>query len=116
MGLFAGGRVVGGEGGRVDQGLGVDRVAALERDQPHVLLSDIAMPGEDGYALLRTIRELGIPVPAIALTAYARREDAASALAAGFQCHIPKPVDRAALIAAVGSLAETTPELDARTA
>jgi len=88
----------------------------LAQTPPAVIVSDVAMPDEDGYALLRSIRERGVDVPAIALTAYARREDAASALAAGFQIHLPKPVDRAALIAAVGSLARAAAELDARTA
>ena len=76
---------------------------------PDVLLSDIAMPGEDGYALLRRLRTSSQPamrnLPAIALTAFARSEDQERALAAGFQKHLPKPFDPAALYAAVGWLA-----------
>ncbi|HEX3850388.1 MAG TPA: response regulator, partial [Polyangiaceae bacterium] len=62
---------------------------------PDVLLSDIGLPGEDGYALIRAVRELGhtsATLPAIALTAYARREDQRLALQAGFQAHVAKPV------------------------
>ncbi len=75
---------------------------------PAVILSDIAMPDEDGYSFLRAVRESGVRVPAIALTAYARREDAVQALAAGFQLHLPKPIDRAALVAAVAALAASS--------
>jgi signal transduction histidine kinase/CheY-like chemotaxis protein len=79
----------------------------VEPARPDVIVSDVAMPGEDGYQFLRTIRERGVIVPAVALTAGARREDADHALAAGFQLHLPKPVERGALIAAVSSLAAT---------
>jgi PAS domain S-box-containing protein len=80
------------------------------RQQPFdVLLSDIGMPGEDGYALIRRVRALpddgGGNVPAIALTAYARAEDRVKALLAGFQHHVPKPVDPAELLATVAALA-----------
>ena len=82
-------------------------VAALVDEPPHVVVSDIAMPGEDGYAMLRRIRELppeqGGDVPAIALTAYAREEDVRRAEQAGFQLHIVKPVRIEALIEAVRS-------------
>jgi CheY-like chemotaxis protein len=67
------------------------------------------MPEEDGYALIRRIRALpasaGGAVPAIAVTAYAREEDRLRALAAGFQAHVPKPVDPAELVAIVARLA-----------
>jgi CheY-like chemotaxis protein len=63
--------------------------------KPNVLVSDLAMPHEDGFSLIRKIRglqpEQGNDVPAIALTAYAREEDRLRALDAGFQTHIPKP-------------------------
>jgi signal transduction histidine kinase len=72
---------------------------------PDVLVSDIRMPEEDGYALIKSIRAAGLETPAIALTAYARREDAHDALAAGFQRHLPKPVDATRLIDAVLTLA-----------
>jgi CheY-like chemotaxis protein len=65
------------------------------------------MPNEDGYALIRRIRKLGGPrgrTPAIALTAYARAEDRAKALEAGYQQHLSKPVEAAQLIAMVATL------------
>jgi signal transduction histidine kinase/ActR/RegA family two-component response regulator len=73
---------------------------------PDVLISDIRMPEEDGYALIRSLRSAGVATPAIALTAYARREDADEARAAGFQIHLPKPVDVGRLIDAVATLME----------
>jgi len=69
------------------------------------------MPGEDGYTLIRKIRErekrenLG-KIPAVALTAYARVDDRMKALAAGFQMHVPKPVEPAELAAVVSSLTD----------
>jgi signal transduction histidine kinase/ActR/RegA family two-component response regulator len=71
---------------------------------PDVLVSDIRLPEEDGYSLLRSLRALGLELPAIALTAYARREDADAARAAGFQIHIAKPVEAERLIDAVETL------------
>lgn len=68
-----------------------------------VLTSDIGMPGEDGYNLLRRVRQLpaesGRSVPAIALTAYARTEDRMQALRDNHQTHVPKPVELAELVA-----------------
>jgi PAS domain S-box-containing protein len=78
-------------------------------EPPDVVISDIEMPGEDGYALIRRIRGLepgrGGRVPAIALTAYGRREDRLHAISAGFSMHVPKPVDPAELVTLVASLA-----------
>ena len=74
-----------------------------------VLISDIGMPGEDGYTLLRRVRALGTaaaPIPAIALTAYAREEDRKRALEAGFQTYLAKPVEPEALVRRVGELAQ----------
>jgi len=75
-------------------------------------VSDIGMPGEDGYALMRRVRALapaeGGDVPALALTAYARPEDRAQALLAGFQRHATKPVDPRELLVIVGTLAART--------
>jgi len=73
-----------------------------------VLVSDVRMPDEDGYSLIRSLRRAGIATPAIALTAYARQEDADDALAAGFQLHLAKPVDEGQLIDAVASLLTNT--------
>ncbi|HEY9638866.1 MAG TPA: ATP-binding protein, partial [Coleofasciculaceae cyanobacterium] len=76
--------------------------------RPDVLVSDIGMPGKDGYMLIRQVRALapeqGGRIPAIALTAYARTEDRIKALAAGFQAHVPKPVEPAEFIAVVANL------------
>ncbi|MFB2975448.1 response regulator [Microseira sp. BLCC-F43] len=80
----------------------------LDKSLPDVLLSDIGMPGKDGYALMREIRERspaeGGEIPAIALTAYARVEDSEQALLAGFQMHVSKPVEPDNLITAVANL------------
>lgn len=81
---------------------------AIKQLQPNVLVSDIGMPEEDGYALIRKVRALDVHqggrIPAVALTAYARAEDRTQALLAGFQQHISKPVDPAELAAVVASL------------
>jgi CheY-like chemotaxis protein len=73
-------------------------------DTPDVLISDIRMPEEDGYSLMQSLRSAGVVTPAIALTAYARIEDADQARAAGFQIHLPKPVDAIRLVDAVAKL------------
>ena len=70
-----------------------------------VLVLDIEMPGEDGYSLVRSLREAGARTPAIALTAYGRAEDRKRALASGFDLHLPKPVDPGELTIAIASLA-----------
>lgn len=77
----------------LDSGAGIE--AALRASRPHVLLFDIGMPVEDGYALLRRVRALpdGAEVPAVSLTAHAREEERRRALAAGFAAHLPKPLD-----------------------
>jgi signal transduction histidine kinase len=88
---------------------GVENAARARRevfaDPPDVLISDIRMPEENGYTLMQSLRAAGIETPAIALTAYARREDAVEAQAAGFQVHLPKPVDAGRLIDVVARLA-----------
>lgn len=74
-----------------------------------ILISDLGMPEEDGYALLRRVRTLapeqGGRIPAIALTAYARTQDRMAALLAGFQSHLAKPIEAAELIAMIANLA-----------
>ena len=79
---------------------------------PDVLVSDIGMPDEDGYSLIRKLRQLeaqrGGKLPAIALTAYAASDDRRQALLAGFQMHLTKPVDAAELVAVVASLTGRT--------
>ena len=87
-----------------------EALRAIEEEVPDVLLSDIGMPGEDGYALIRRVRTLpsrkGGNVPAAALTAYTRAEDRAQVLDAGFTVHLPKPVAPDDLITAVVNLAQ----------
>jgi CheY-like chemotaxis protein len=84
----------------------------LQSEQPAVLLSDIGMPGEDGYELIRRVRALeaqqGGTIPAIALTAFARAQDRSRALLSGFQMHLSKPVEPAELIAVVATVAGLT--------
>jgi len=78
--------------------------AALEsvrERRPDVLVSDIGLPDGDGFQLLRLVRESNHDLPAVAVTAYASRQDVAKALAAGFQAHVAKPVEPAQLSAAV---------------
>ena len=90
----------------------VEAFAAVARFRPQVLVSDVGMPDEDGYSLIRRIRALdshdGGAIPAIALSAYTRSEDRTSALEAGFTMHIGKPVDGEHLIAAVATALEAT--------
>jgi signal transduction histidine kinase/ActR/RegA family two-component response regulator len=89
----------------------------LDRWLPDVIVADIGMPGEDGYAFIADVRgrprALGGAVPAVALTAFARSEDRVRVLAAGFQMHVAKPFDPAELTYVVASLAGRRPR-DAR--
>ena len=86
-----------------------DGLKDLRNWRPHVLVSDIEMPGEDGYSLIRKVRALSVAdggrTPAVALTAYGRQQDRTLALTAGFSMHVPKPVDPGELTAIVASLA-----------
>lgn len=85
-----------------------EAVAAFKDMQPDILVSDIGMPEEDGYELLRQVRELevGQEVPAIALTAHSRVEDRIRILASGFQLHVAKPVEPQELAFAIANLTE----------
>jgi signal transduction histidine kinase/ActR/RegA family two-component response regulator len=82
---------------------------ALKEWKPHVLVFDLAMPDEDGYALIRRVRTLspdeGGKIPALALTAYARAADRIRAIAAGYQLHLAKPPDPAELEMVIATLA-----------
>ncbi len=86
-----------------------EALEAFSASRPDIVVSDIGMPDMDGFALLRKIRSLpaarGGRTPAIALTAYARASDAEKAFDAGFQRHVPKPVDPATLVSVVANLA-----------
>ena len=87
-----------------------DGFDAVRRFTPHVLVSDIGMPYEDGYSLVRRIRALGPHeggrTPAIALTAYTQRSDELAALAAGFDTHLTKPTRSETLLAAIARAAQ----------
>jgi signal transduction histidine kinase/ActR/RegA family two-component response regulator len=88
---------------------------ALREWHPDVLVSDIEMPGEDGYSLIRKVRALdpaqGGRTPAIALTAYGRTQDRILSLAAGYSMHVPKPVDPGELTTIVASVAARPPQV-----
>ncbi len=89
-------------------GSAVEALALLQAERPHVLLSDLAMPGQGGYWLIGQIRtlapECGGATPAAALTAYGGPEHRASALRAGFQYHVEKPVGVRELVGVVATL------------
>jgi CheY-like chemotaxis protein len=86
-------------------------LAFLAMHTPDVMISDIGMPGGDGYGLMRRVRSLGHKqkrtIPAIALTGFTRDRDRALALGAGFDVHMPKPLEPAVLTQAVLDLART---------
>ncbi len=93
----------------VTVGSAEEAMRILPEFDPHILVSDIGMPEEDGYSLIQKIREREKKeklkrIPAVALTAYARVEDRMKALSAGFQMHVPKPVEPAELAAVIASL------------
>jgi PAS domain S-box-containing protein len=89
-----------------------EALEAMDRAVPDVLVSDIAMPGSDGYALIRAVRARGRGqgggVPAVALTAYASAEDRMRILGAGFEMHVPKPIEPAELALVIQRLAGRT--------
>ncbi|MDB5296166.1 MAG: rpfC [Phycisphaerales bacterium] len=86
-----------------------EAMALVGAEVPEVIVSDVGMPGEDGYSLIRRVRSLpaarGGTVPALALTAYARSEDRVRATHAGFHAHVTKPVEPVDLVTAVATLA-----------
>ena len=90
-------------------GSAAEAINVLMSSVPDVLISDIGMPGTDGYELIRQVRALppdrGAKIPAIALTAYTRIEDRLQALRAGYDMHVPKPVELAELCAVAASVA-----------
>ena len=101
--------ILGGAGAEVRTCASAEEaLEAFRRSVPDVLISDIEMPGEDGYSLIRRVRALpaeqGGRAPAVALTAYGRTQDRVQSLAAGFTMHVPKPVDPGELTAIVASV------------
>jgi signal transduction histidine kinase/ActR/RegA family two-component response regulator len=102
-------RILGDGGAEVHRAAsGEEAISLLDDVRPDVLISDIGMPGMDGYTFIRALRERTAewerPLPAIALTAFARSEDRARALLAGYHSHVAKPVDSSELVAAVEDL------------
>jgi CheY-like chemotaxis protein len=92
-----------------------EALRVLEKEHSQVLISDIGLPDEDGYSLLRKIRALskarGGEIPAIALTGYGSQEDRAQANAGGFQAHLTKPVALDEMLAAIVRVLQTPPSL-----
>ncbi|MBD1893619.1 response regulator [Coleofasciculus sp. FACHB-129] len=88
-----------------------EAIATIQQSKPDLLISDIGMPNEDGYSLIRRVRALEAEkgqIPSVALTAYVRADDQKAALSAGFQSHVAKPIDPTELIAVVASLVGRT--------
>jgi CheY-like chemotaxis protein len=89
--------------------------AEISRNPPDILISDVGMPGEDGFELIKKIRQLppenGGNVPAIALTGYVSRQDRAHALSIGYQEHLAKPVDTEKLLELVKNFVSKDPEI-----
>ena len=90
-----------------------DALKVLHDWEPDVLISDIGMPVVDGYQFIRQVRSLpsdsGGTIPAVALTAYARFEDRMKALRAGYEMHVPKPVELSELVTVILSLLRRRP-------
>jgi CheY-like chemotaxis protein len=93
----------------VTAGSASEALEAVVQSHPDILISDLGMPGEDGYALIAKVRALpaerGGRIPAAALTAYARGDDRVKVLRSGFQLHVPKPLEPNELVAVVANLA-----------
>ena len=98
----AGAMVISADSGRA-------ALSVLDEQTPHAIVSDLGMPGMDGFELLSELRHSAVEwrrrIPAAAVTAYARSEDRARSLTSGFQMHLSKPIDPRELVAAVGALA-----------
>ncbi|HTH37501.1 MAG TPA: response regulator [Pyrinomonadaceae bacterium] len=92
-----------------------EALRALAEEHPEVLIADINMPDEDGYSLIRRVRRLPddrlSAIPAVAVTALSRAEDTERALSAGFQMHLPKPIDISELVDSIRRLSSRSPGL-----
>ena len=98
-------RLLEDRGAAVRTARAVDAALALLASEPFdVIVSDIGMPDRDGYEFITEVRRRGDPTPAVAVTALAHADDRVTALAAGFQAHVPKPVENADLLAIVARL------------
>ncbi|UQA57710.1 ATP-binding protein [Polyangium aurulentum] len=102
----------------VTAGSAEEALERLRQDPPDVLVSDVGMPDEDGYTLISKVRRLpkdqGGRTPAVALTAYARAEDRTKALRAGFDMHLPKPVQPTEFLLVVARAAGRAPDIGGR--
>ncbi len=87
----------------------IEALHALKEMHPDVMLSDVRMPGEDGYSLIRRMRATGITTPAIALTAYCYPIERSMALEAGFDLHVGKPCPSDVLVTMIRKLAASRP-------
>jgi len=97
--------------GSAGEALGILADASQKEQAPDVLVSDVGMPEQDGYDLIREVRRRGHhaeELPAVALTAFAHDDDARQAALAGFQVHIPKPVKPYELAAVISRVAGRT--------
>ncbi len=84
----------------------IDALRELDENPPEIILSDIGMPDMDGYEFMKTVRDRGLRVPSIALTAFSREEDRVRALDSGFQEHMAKPIDVDRLLSTILKLSE----------
>lgn len=84
-----------------------EAIATIAAMRPHLLVSDISMPEEDGYALMQRLRKNGMSIPAVAVTANVGYNDRDKALAAGFDAYLPKPIDARELLRLLASLARS---------
>jgi signal transduction histidine kinase/CheY-like chemotaxis protein len=103
------GRILEETGAVVSSAESAEQALDVLRDQPiDIIVSDIGMPGTDGYELIAAVRTKGITIPAVALTAFVRAEDRAKALESGFQAHLSKPLQAVELISSLTSLVESS--------
>jgi CheY-like chemotaxis protein len=91
----------------VSAGSAEEALSILERIRPDVILCDIGMSGKDGYQFIEEVRERGDKTPALAVTAFARTEDMARALRAGYHGHIAKPIEPVQLVSTVAVFARS---------
>ena len=109
-------RILSASGATVKECDGVrSALEAIKEFQPQILVSDLGMPGKDGFELIRSVRDMGFSaevLPAIALTAFARPQDRERVILADFQSHLAKPVTPAELTAAIARHCGRPPDRD----
>ena len=89
-----------------------DALKLIASFDPAVIVSDIGMPDQDGYAFMRILRSQGVTTPSIALTAFARENDRIHSIQAGYQAHLPKPFEPLELLALVAGLSGQHDKVD----